>query len=139
MNKTIKYQSYFFTGASKHLKRDSSRDKTDLDVIRENHRFLWDNDSVDTWEKQLAKKYYDKLFKEYSICDLSHYKENKIALRWRTEKEVVTGKGQFVCGNKICSTKDELRSWEVNFGYMEDGQKKNALIKISKFFFYRYF
>lgn len=51
-------------------------------------------------------------------------------MRWRTEKEVVTGKGQFLCGNKICSTKDDLRSWEVNFGYTEDGQKKNALIKI---------
>jgi len=28
--------------------------------------------------KRLAKKYYDKLFKEYCIADLSHYKENKV-------------------------------------------------------------
>ena len=26
----------------------------------------------------MAKKYYDKLFKEYCITDLSRYKENKV-------------------------------------------------------------
>lgn len=31
-------------------------------------------------EKELAKKYYDKLFKEYCIADLSRYKENKVGL-----------------------------------------------------------
>ena len=30
-------------------------------------------------EKRLAKKYYDKLFKEYCISDLSRYKENKVS------------------------------------------------------------
>ena len=29
--------------------------------------------------KSLAKKYYDKLFKEYCISDLSRYKENKVS------------------------------------------------------------
>lgn len=60
--------------------RDASKDKTDIDVIRENHQFLWDDDvdAIDTWEKQFAKRYYDKLFKEYCIADLSRYKENKV-------------------------------------------------------------
>lgn len=72
-----------------------SRDRTDFDVIRENHKFLWnDDDDDETWGKRLAKKYYDKLFKEYCIADLSRYKENKIALRWRIESEVVSGKGK---------------------------------------------
>jgi len=31
-------------------------------------------------EQELAKKYYDKLFKEYCIADLSRYKENKVSL-----------------------------------------------------------
>lgn len=90
-------------------------DKTDHDVLRKNHRFLWrDEDEADmTWcsfrvshlccwlllcsplrmfgwhpppphpllffrEKELAKKYYDKLFKEYCIADLSRFKENKV-------------------------------------------------------------
>lgn len=26
----------------------------------------------------MAKKYHDKLFKEYCICDLRKYKENKV-------------------------------------------------------------
>lgn len=69
---------YFFWRLSSR-----SRDKTDHDVIRENHRFLWDEeDSPDTWEAQLAKKYYDKLFKEYCICDLTMYKSNKVRLKF---------------------------------------------------------
>ncbi|KAJ8919197.1 hypothetical protein NQ315_012185 [Exocentrus adspersus] len=118
-------------GDTKLLKRDSSKDRNDFDVIKENHKFLWDDDDeADSWEVQFAKKYYDKLFKEYCIGDLSLYKENKIALRWRTEKEVIVGKGQFTCGNKRCEEKDNLRSWEVNFAYTEHGNKKNALVKI---------
>lgn len=65
-------------GDTKLLQRDTSKDRTDYDVIRENHRFLWDDDELDSWEKQLAKRYYDKLFKEYCICDLSRYKDNKV-------------------------------------------------------------
>jgi len=76
-------------------------------------KFVWDeSDTADTWEKRLAKRYYDKLFKEYCICDLSYYKINKIAMRWRIEKEVVEGKGQFICGDKKCTVRDGLRSWE---------------------------
>ncbi|TKC52012.1 hypothetical protein EI555_005712 [Monodon monoceros] len=54
-------------------------DKIDMDIIRENHRFLWnEEDEMDmNWEKRLAKKYYDKLFKEYCVADLTRYKENK--------------------------------------------------------------
>uniref|UniRef100_A0A2K5IRE2 FRA10A associated CGG repeat 1 n=1 Tax=Colobus angolensis palliatus TaxID=336983 RepID=A0A2K5IRE2_COLAP len=111
---------------------DAENDKTDLDVIRENHRFLWnEEDEMDmTWEKRLAKKYYDKLFKEYCIADLSKYKENKFGFRWRVEKEVISGKGQFFCGNKYCDKKEGLKSWEVNFGYIEHGEKRNALVKL---------
>lgn len=72
-------------------------------------------------------------------------------MRWRTEKEVMDGKGevafsysvstrfnhsfflgQFICGDKRCNESRDLTSWEVNFAYMEDGQKKNALVKLSK-------
>lgn len=148
---------------SKLYARDTSKDKTDLDVIRENHQFLWNEEDVDSWEKQLAKRYYDKLFKEYCIADLSRYKENKvnilrfiqtcdllpiekfiseifidlfpfqIALRWRIDREVITSKGQFICGNKKCDIRTELKSWEVNFAYMENGEKKNALVKLSNY------
>jgi len=50
-------------------------------------------------------------------------------MRWRQEKEVVTGKGQFECAGKKCSERKKLRTWEVNFGYIEQNVKKNALVK----------
>lgn len=113
---------------------ESRRHKRDIDVIRENHRFLWEDDELDSdtlsWEQRLALRYYRKLFKEYCIADLSRYKENKIALRWRTEQEVVTGTGQFQCGSRHCGERDNLRSWEVNFRYIEKGEPLNALVKV---------
>lgn len=88
-----------------------------------------DDDEL-TWGQRVAKKYYDKLFKEYAICELKYFKEGKIALRWRTEKEVIVGKGQFICASTRCDETQRLQSWEVNFGYMEDGEKKNELVKV---------
>ncbi|XP_036936828.1 protein FRA10AC1 isoform X1 [Acanthopagrus latus] len=122
----------YYGGQMADFKRSAAKDITDQDVLRENHRFLWrDEDEEDmTWEKELAKKYYDKLFKEYCIADLSRYKENKFGFRWRTENEVVSGKGQFQCGNKRCEKQDGLKSWEVNFAYVERGEKRNALVKL---------
>lgn len=43
------------------------------------------------------------------------------------------GKGQFICACKTCSKKKDLKTWEVNFAYQEEGLKKNALIKISEY------
>ncbi|KAG0179406.1 hypothetical protein DFQ29_002127 [Apophysomyces sp. BC1021] len=65
--------------------------KTEYEILREHHQFIRDDDSETTWEHRVAKKYYDKLFKEYAICELN---------------------------------------WEVNFGYMEEGIKKNELVKV---------
>ncbi|KAI9480422.1 MAG: protein FRA10AC1 [Benjaminiella poitrasii] len=107
--------------------------KTEKDIVQENHKFvrseLDDQDDL-SWEERVAKKYYDTLFKEYAICELKYYKDGRIALRWRTEKEVVVGKGQFFCASTRCDQTESLKSWEVNFGYMEDGEKKNELVKV---------
>lgn len=115
-----------------HLKRPTEKDRNDYTILEEEHKFLWEpgEENPQTWEKRLAKAYYDKLFKEYAIADLSRYKENMLAMRWRVEKEVCDGKGQFVCGNKHCSRTEELTSWEVNFSYVEHGEHKNALVKL---------
>ncbi|GAB2232725.1 hypothetical protein Droror1_Dr00011774 [Drosera rotundifolia] len=106
--------------------------KTDQDTLREGYRFIRteEDDNDTSWEQSLVKRYYDKLFKEYCIADMSHYKIGKIGLRWRTEKEVVSGKGQFICGNKHCDEKDNLASYEVNFSYIEAGESKQALVKL---------
>ena len=70
-----------FSKKSSHLVL-RSKDKTDLDVFREQNKFIWD-DSEDlsdlSWEKRLAKRYYDKLFKEYCICDLTYFEQNKVS------------------------------------------------------------
>ncbi|XP_019449595.1 PREDICTED: protein FRA10AC1 isoform X2 [Lupinus angustifolius] len=106
--------------------------KTDQDTLREGYRFIRsEEDDMDpSWEQRLVKRYYDKLFKEYCIADMSQYKSGKIGLRWRTEKEVKSGKGQFICGNKHCDEKTGLASYEVNFSYLEAGQNKQALVKL---------
>lgn len=106
--------------------------KTDQDTIREGYRFIRteEDDMNPSWEQRLVKRYYDKLFKEYCIADMTHYKSGKIGLRWRTEKEVTSGKGHFVCGNKHCNEKDGLASYEVNFSYVEAEENKQALVKL---------
>lgn len=43
---------------------------------------------------------------------------------------MVVGKGQFTCGEKSCNEKKSLRTWEVNFAYVEQGEKKNTLVKL---------
>lgn len=38
------------SGAANLLQRDTSKDKTDKDVLREHHKFLWkEGEEVDTW------------------------------------------------------------------------------------------
>lgn len=105
---------------------------SDEDALRSAHRFLRssDDDNDTSWESRLAAKYYSRLFKEYAIADLSRWREKQLGLRWRTEREVVSGKGQFTCGAKGCDATDGLASYEVPFAYTEDGVSKQALVKL---------
>uniref|UniRef100_A0A1I7XU11 Protein FRA10AC1 homolog n=1 Tax=Heterorhabditis bacteriophora TaxID=37862 RepID=A0A1I7XU11_HETBA len=63
------YLSY--PGATKLLQIDTSNDRTDHDVLRDNHKFLWSEKeeaaASSNWETRMAKKYYDKLFKEAGV------------------------------------------------------------------------
>uniref|UniRef100_A0A7N0RI81 Protein FRA10AC1 n=1 Tax=Kalanchoe fedtschenkoi TaxID=63787 RepID=A0A7N0RI81_KALFE len=129
-NKFLKdYVAFYGTEGAKY---DKPPVRTDQDILRQGYRFIrTEEDDMDTsWEQRLVKRYYDKLFKEYCIADMSRYKSGKIGLRWRTEKEVISGKGQFICGNKHCNEKDGLASYEVNFSYLEAGESKQALVKL---------
>ncbi|KAI8074157.1 folate-sensitive fragile site protein Fra10Ac1-domain-containing protein [Gongronella butleri] len=128
------YSHYYSPGNSSKSKPAPN---PELEILKKHHKFIRDDDDDDeaavAWEQRVAKKYYDKLFKEYAICDLRYYKQGKIALRWRTEPEVVEGKGQFICASNRCSEAQAqvpLTSWEVNFGYVEDNVKKNELVKV---------
>jgi protein FRA10AC1 len=81
-------------------------------------------------EQLFAYKYYQKLFKEYCLADLSAYKEKRLALRWRIQTEVFEGKGHFSCGNLRCTARTDLASWEVPFSYAEQGLSKTTLVKL---------
>jgi protein FRA10AC1 len=78
----------------------------------------------------MARRYYNQLYKEFAIIDLSRYKEGKYGLRWRTEREVLNTKGQKVCGSKHCEIAEELNVYELPFKYVEDGEVKRELIKV---------
>jgi hypothetical protein len=68
----------------------------DVKTLIEHHEFVRDESrdggAAQSWQIRLAKKYYARLFKEYALADLSRYKESKVGLRWRTEREVLAGK-----------------------------------------------
>lgn len=131
--------SLLYYGGSLRDYQPPERLRNDFDNIEEHHRFLWDDDddgaggdadSHLTWEERQAKKFDSKLYQEYAVADLSRYKSGQVGLRWRTEPEVLAGKGEFVCGSLPCPDRTALRSFEVNFAYREHGVAKQALVKL---------
>ncbi|KAF9223789.1 hypothetical protein BS17DRAFT_781196 [Gyrodon lividus] len=110
---------------------------TEFDILKASHKFLRDDTEAEastSWNDQLAKKYYDSLYREFAICDLKHYKSGNFALRWRTETEVLDGTGETSCANARCehhrSSSLELTALELPFAYEERGAPKEALVKI---------
>jgi len=146
-------------GLSRREERSSGGETctTDLEELKKHHRFLREDDDDDDDKKEeetgtrrgrgeeeeamslllnegerVARKYEGKLFKEYAIPDLSRWDTQGVGLRWRTEKEVARGKGVDICGEKRCSERKNLGTFELNFRYKEGGrgEVKNALVKV---------
>lgn len=79
--------------------------RNDWDVLKERHRFLrkddvqvdsrTDGDGTASYDDEVAKKYYRSLFKDLVVADLKHFKSGNVALRWRSEDDVIDGIGQF--------------------------------------------
>ncbi|CAN6453644.1 unnamed protein product [Victoria cruziana] len=136
LNAYDRHKKFMSDYVSYYGKRTSGKNvfalKTDLETLREGYRFIRneEDDENPSWEHKLVKRYHDKLFKEFCIADMSEYRSGKIGLRWRTKNEVISGKGQFICGNKKCNERDGLASYEVNFSYVEAGENKQALVKL---------
>ncbi|WVQ96985.1 hypothetical protein IAU59_004094 [Kwoniella sp. CBS 9459] len=77
--------------------------KSEWDVVKEHHRFVRDDEEGGaTWEERVARSYESKLFKEFALIDLKHYKSKRFALRWRTAPEVVSGIGESTCASLRC-------------------------------------
>lgn len=111
--------------------------KSDLEALQEEHQFVR-NDELDAtnqqdWKVRMARRYYDQLYKEYAIIDLSRHDEGMIGLRWQTEAEVLSGKGQQSCGARKCmstTTEQDLITFELPFSYNEKGEPKMELVKV---------
>ncbi|KAE9044562.1 hypothetical protein PR003_g1937 [Phytophthora rubi] len=116
-------------------RNDRGVSQTDLAVLKQQFQFIRDDEAdaehgETDWQVRMSVRYYRQLFREYALADLSRYKEGKVGLRWRTEMEVVKGKGQFSCGNKHCDERAGLHSYELLFAYVEHGQRKRCLVKV---------
>lgn len=104
-----RYLSVYGDGGKALKARLEARNRNDWDILKEKHRFLRDEEDNDlsvataggpssassAYEDEVAKRYYNHLFKEYAIADMKHYKSGGVALRWRSEEDVVDGIGQF--------------------------------------------
>ncbi|KAF9466592.1 folate-sensitive fragile site protein Fra10Ac1-domain-containing protein [Collybia nuda] len=117
--------------------------KTEFEILKESHRFLREDEDdarrAQSWDEQLAAKYYESLYREFAVCDLKHYKSGNFALRWRTEDEVLAGNGETTCGNTRCrhheprrtsGSEPALTTLELPFVYEERGEQKSALVKV---------
>ena len=82
---------------------------------------------------RMARRFYDRLYKEFAIFDVSRHREGLIGMRWRTEDEVISGKGQTLCGGKGCQVNTDLRSYEMPFRYTQNGSVKCELVKVQAY------
>ncbi len=57
---------------------------------RSAHRFVSDY-GEDSYANRLAREYDRRLVKDYVLADL---RKGRVGFRWRTEKEVIIGKGK---------------------------------------------
>jgi protein FRA10AC1 len=140
MDQHSKYiKSYFkrCENAKKELETEMKRPNVsaaEVEILKQHHRFLLEEEDGDeSWEQRVAKNYYNQLIKTYALVKFGQ--TSALALRWRSLAEVISGKGQFVCGSVSCSETVQLTSWEVLFGYMEkdsDGNnvKKKTFVKV---------
>jgi protein FRA10AC1 len=55
----------------------------------------------------MVKHYHSHLYKEYVLADLT--RPGQVGLRWRTEQEVQSGRGNATCGNKHCHARLEKK------------------------------
>ncbi|SBT74775.1 conserved protein, unknown function [Plasmodium malariae] len=96
----------------------------DYDILKKKYNFIHD---VSNEKNSLLQRYYNSICNKYVICDLTKYKETKIGLRWRTEEEIINGKGHIICSSKKCNNTD-LKTYEFLFQYVE-GEITKEVIK----------
>ena len=146
-------QSRYHSSADRSVEEMAKRLKhAEHDIIKRNYDLLMSDSGEDPnqskvkmnkkteWERRLTRKYSDRLFKEYALCQFSPDRK-QIGIRWRTDREVRSGKGETICGNVQCNFQpnisenedSKLKEYETIFSYKSstDGVKKECLVKLS--------
>ncbi|ANQ05731.1 Uncharacterized protein PCOAH_00001590 [Plasmodium coatneyi] len=108
------------------MESDQGKYLDDYDVLKKKYQFIHDADNENN---SLLQKYYKSICNKYVVCYLSEYKEKKIGLRWRTEDEIVSGKGHMICSANDCNNTD-LKTYEFLFRYDEGGIQKETKVKL---------
>ncbi|EDL43783.1 hypothetical protein, conserved [Plasmodium vivax] len=108
------------------MESDQGKYLDDYDVLKRKYQFVHDADSENN---SLLQKYYKSICNKYVVCYLSGYKEKQIGLRWRTEDEIVCGKGHVICSSNDCNNTD-LKTYEFLFRYEEGGTQKETKVKL---------
>ncbi|XP_027145217.1 protein FRA10AC1 isoform X2 [Larimichthys crocea] len=117
----------YYGGQMADFKRTADKDKTDADVLRENHRFLWRDEDE---EDMTCLDFVGGLRMKLSLAKITEGETDGTQIFWTHTVESIKFSGQFQCGNKRCEKDEGLKSWEVNFAYVELGEKRNALVKL---------
>lgn len=55
--------------------------RSERDILEEHHQFIRSDDNDDDNDdeaKVLAKKYYDKLFKEFAVVELARWRDRQV-------------------------------------------------------------
>jgi protein FRA10AC1 len=113
---------------------------TDLGLLLQGHRFLR-SQAEDTEllarggdaaaACRLAQRYDAQLNKNFALADLSRLP--RLGLRWRTQAEVRSGKGETSCGALGCAAVEGLVAYELPFAYADAGaagEERLALVKL---------
>ncbi|GJQ14937.1 hypothetical protein GpartN1_g6728.t1 [Galdieria partita] len=105
---------------------------TDMDVLKREYRFIRESEEEDAkaWETRLARRHYERLYKDYAIADLSRWRQGFLGLRWLNQTEVLQGKGYSYCAATDCNGASELKAFQVPFTYEENGETKATLVKV---------
>ncbi|CRG98472.1 conserved protein, unknown function [Plasmodium relictum] len=107
-------------------KNNNEQYLNDYDILKKKYNFIHDASNE---KNSLLQNYYNSICNKYVICDLTRYREAKIGLRWRTEEEIIKGKGHIICSSKKCNNTD-LKTYEFLFEYIEGGEKKETNVNV---------
>ncbi|KAF6754444.1 hypothetical protein DFP72DRAFT_848253 [Ephemerocybe angulata] len=103
---------------------------TEFEILKARHKTARKAQRL-TWDDQLARKYYDSLYREFAVCDLKHYKSgNTKSWTERGRRHAATPAASTTMvprGTDEVPDLPPLTTLELPFAYSEQGENKSAL------------